>query len=224
MIVAEAKPLAAIAAMLTRVKNKVLVVGCGGCVTVCLSGGQKEAETLAAALRLQTRLAGRPLAVAAVTLERQCDPEYVAALAEQLAGIDGVVSLGCGVGVQCLAETYPEVVVVPGQNTKFAGATVEPGVWEERCALCGECILDKTGGVCPVARCAKSLLNGPCGGSQNGRCEINPDLPCAWQLIYDRLKSQGRLDLLREITPPKDWSPNRDGGPRKVVSEDMRYE
>lgn len=221
MIVAEAKPIEEIAAMLKRVK-KVLVVGCGGCVTVCLSGGQKESEILASALRMKSQIDGQPLEVETVTFERQCDPEYAAKLEEHLKGVDCVVSMACGVGVQFLAEKYPNVWFVPGLNTKFAGATMEHGVWEERCGLCGECILHTTGGVCPIIRCSKSLLNGPCGGSQNGVCEVSKDTPCAWQLIYDRLKGQGRLDMMFEVLPPKNWSKNRDGGPRKIVREDVR--
>jgi hypothetical protein len=84
--------------------------------------------------------------------------------------------------------------------------------------------LDLTAGVCPIARCAKSLLNGPCGGSQQGKCEIDPEVPCAWQLIYDRLKAQGRLDRLLEITPARDWSTSRHGGPRRLLREDLRIE
>jgi len=121
-----------------------------------------------------------------------------------------------------MAESYPEIIFVPGQNTRFIGAAIEHGIWEERCALCGECVLAKTGGVCPIMRCSKSLLNGPCGGSQKGNCEISKETPCGWQLIYDRLKGQNRLDLLNEVLPAKNWSVNRDGGPRKYVREDVR--
>jgi len=100
----------------------------------------------------------------------------------------------------------------------------EQGVWAERCAACGDCILGLTGGICPIARCSKSLLNGPCGGSSKGKCEVNDQTDCAWQLIYDRLAGQGRLDLLMEIRPPKNWKASRDGGPRKIVREDLRLE
>jgi hypothetical protein len=114
--------------------------------------------------------------------------------------------------------------VYPGVNTKFLGGTNEPGLWTENCQSCGDCILDRTGGICPIARCSKSLLNGPCGGSQNGKCEIDKDIDCAWQLIYDQMKGLGRLDDLLKIEPIKDWSKNRDGGPRKVVREDLKNE
>jgi hypothetical protein len=95
-------------------------------------------------------------------------------------------------------------------------------VFEERCQACGDCVLGLTGGICPIARCSKQLLNGPCGGSQNGVCEIDAETPCAWQLIYERMDARGQLDRLLEIQPPKDWSTSRDGGPRKIVREDLR--
>jgi ferredoxin len=223
MIVAEAKPLAEIAELLGEVR-KILVVGCGGCVTVCLAGGEKEVGIMAAALRMMYKKKGKELETIEVTLTRQCDPEYVQMLEKYITeDVDCILSLACGVGVQFLAERYNKWVI-PALNTKFAGGTIEHGVWEERCGLCGECILHKTGGICPIIRCSKSILNGPCGGSQNGRCEVNKDIPCAWQLIYDRLKALNKLELLLEIQPPKDWSKARDGGPRKVVREDVRIE
>ena len=124
--------------------------------------------------------------------------------------------------MQAIAEHFPESWVVPGLNTSFLGLPTEQGVWAERCAACGDCILGITGGICPIARCSKSLLNGPCGGSEDGHCEIDPGTPCAWQLIYDRLSSMGRLDTLLEIQPPKNWRTSRDGGPRKITREDLR--
>lgn len=220
MIVAENKPLAEIAELI-KDYNKVLFLGCGGCVTVCLSGGEKETEIMATALRLKRKLEGKPLETLTYTLTRQCDPEYVASIENLVGQAEAIVSLACGVGVQYLAEHYPDKWVIPAANTKHIGGSIVHGVWEERCGLCGECILHKTGGICPIIRCSKSILNGPCGGSQDGHCEIDKETPCAWQLIYDRLKTLNRLDLLTELQPPKDWSKARDGGPRKVVREDV---
>lgn len=221
MIIAEGKPITEVAELIKDAK-KVLVVGCGGCVTVCLAGGEKEVGILASALRMLRQQQDNPLETVEVTITRQCDPEYVAMLDRHITDdIDCILSMACGVGVQFLAEKYP-VWVVPALNTKFAGGSVEHGVWEERCGLCGECILHKTGGICPIIRCSKSILNGPCGGSQNGKCEVESSIPCAWQLIYDRMVALGRLDQLLAIEPVKDWSKSRDGGPRKVVREDVR--
>jgi len=220
MIVTENKPIKEISELI-KDYNKVLFLGCGGCVTVCLSGGEKETEIMATALRLKRRLEGKPLETTSYTITRQCDPEYVTSLENLIKETEAVVSLACGVGVQYLAETYPDKWIIPAADTKFIGGSIEHGLWEERCGLCGECILHKTGGICPIIRCSKSILNGPCGGSQYGKCEISKDTPCAWQLIYDRMKTLGKLDLLTEYQPAKDWSKSRDGGPRKVTREDV---
>ena len=221
MIVAEQKPLEEIRGMIAGCK-KILIVGCGTCTTVCFAGGEKEVGILASALRMARGIEGDPIETVERTVQRQCEPEYVDELQEIIEKFDAVLSLGCGAGVQMLAERFPQVLILPGLNTKFIGVTLEQGVWSERCVGCGDCVLDKTAGICPITRCSKSLLNGPCGGSQKGKCEIDPEIDCAWQLIYDRLKALGRLDSLMEIMPPKDWSTGHHGGPRKVVREDLR--
>jgi ferredoxin len=221
MIIAEQKPLEEIKTLIGD-STDVLIVGCGTCVTVCFAGGEKEAEILASCLRMAFKLEGNPKSVSHFTVQRQCEWEFIDPIRELVNDVNVVVSLGCGIGVQALAERFPDAIVVPGLNTTFLGLPVEHGVWEERCIACGECILGLTGGICPIARCAKQLLNGPCGGSQNGACEIDPNIPCAWQLIYDKLKAQNRLDLLMEIQPPKDWSKSRDGGPRHITREDLK--
>lgn len=221
MIIAEQKPLEEIKTMLADAQ-KVLVVGCGTCVTVCFAGGEREAAITATSLRMTSKLDGSEKDVTDVTVQRQCEWEYLDQIAEEVADADIVLSLGCGIGVQAMVEHFPKAWVVPGLNTTFLGLPTEQGVWAERCAACGDCILGLTGGICPIARCSKSLLNGPCGGSEDGHCEIDPDVPCAWQLIYDRLSSMNKLDVLLELQPPKNWSVSRDGGPRKIVREDLR--
>ncbi len=221
MIIAEQKPLEEIKALVGDA-HKVLVVGCGTCVTVCFAGGAREAAIISASLRMTSKLAGNPKEVSDVTVQRQCEWEYLDEIADQVKEADLVLSLGCGIGVQAMVEHFPDAWVVPGLNTTFMGLPTEQGVWVERCAACGDCILGLTGGICPIARCSKSLLNGPCGGSEAGHCEISPEIPCAWQLIYDRLSSKGKLDVLLEIRPPKNWRTSRDGGPRKIVREDLR--
>ncbi len=220
MIVAQQKPIKDIAQMINDCK-KVLFVGCAGCVTVCLAGGEKETEVLASAMRIKRSLENNPMEAITYTCTRQCDPEYIEPLDNLVKDVDAIVSLACGVGVQYLAERFTDKWVVPALDTKFAGGSIVHGAWEEKCGLCGECILHRTGGICPIIRCSKSILNGPCGGSQNGKCEVNKDIDCAWQLIYDRMKALGKLDQLMEIQPPKDWSKSRDGGPRKAIREDV---
>ena len=221
MIVAEQKSLDEIKTLVGDAEN-VLVVGCGTCVTVCFAGGAREAAITSASLRMSSKLDGNIKEVTDVTVQRQCEWEYLDQIADQVEAADIVLSLGCGIGVQAIVEHFPESWVVPGLNTSFLGIPSEQGVWEERCAACGDCILGLTGGICPIARCSKSLLNGPCGGSEDGHCEIDPDIPCAWQLIYDRLESKGKVHMLMEIQQPKNWQASRDGGPRKIVREDLR--
>jgi len=155
-------------------------------------------------------------------VQRQCEPEFVREAEDLVSWADIVVSTACGIGCQVMNERFPEKLTVPGVNTAFLGAPIEHGVFDERCQACGQCILDTTGGICPIARCAKSMLNGPCGGSQNGKCEVNPAVPCAWQLIYDRLLALDRLDLMTRNVEAKDWRPARDGGQRRIVREDLR--
>ena len=221
MITGEQKSLEEIQSLLGDAE-KVLVVGCGTCVTVCFAGGSREAQILSSSLRMASKLQGHPQDVKDVTVQRQCEWEYLDEIEKEIADADVVLSLACGIGVQAIAEHFPETWVVPGLNTTFLGLPTEQGVWEERCAACGDCILGLTGGICPIARCSKSLLNGPCGGSEDGHCEIDPDVPCAWQLIYDRLTSMGKQDALLELQMPKNWQVSRDGGPRKIVREDLR--
>jgi ferredoxin len=221
MIVAEQKKLEEIKTLVGDAQN-VLVVGCGTCVTVCFAGGAREAAIVAASLRMASKLDGDEKAVTDATVQRQCEWEYLDEIAEQVKEADVILSLGCGIGVQAIAEHFPEKWVVPGLNTSFLGLPTEQGIWAERCAACGDCVLGITGGICPIARCSKSLLNGPCGGSEDGHCEINPDIQCAWQLIYDRLSSMNKLDVLMQRQPPKNWRTSRDGGPRKIVRADLR--
>ena len=221
MIIAEQKSLEEIKTLIGN-SEKVLVLGCGTCVTVCFAGGEREAAIMASSLRMATKLEGKNKAITDITVQRQCEWEYLDQVAEQIGEADVVLSLGCGIGVQAIAEHFPKTWVVPGLNTSFLGLPSEQGVWEERCAACGDCILGLTGGICPIARCSKTLLNGPCGGSEDGHCEIDPEIPCVWQLIYDRLSSLDKLDVLLDLQPPKNWQTSRDGGPRKIVREDLR--
>ena len=221
MIVAERKPLEEIKGLIAD-DRKVLILGCGTCVAICFAGGEKQVGLLATELRIARQMEGNPIEITEETVERQCEWEFVDPVEEKARGADVVLSMACGIGVQTIAERFPGVRVVPALNTSFLGQPVEQGVWSERCLACGDCVLGRTAGICPIARCAKSLLNGPCGGSQDGKCEVNPDLDCAWQLIYDRLKAMGRLDDMLEITPPKDWSVAHDGGPRTIVREDLK--
>jgi len=221
MIVADRKRIPEIRDMVGR-HEKVLLVGCGTCVTVCLAGGEREVGILGSALRMALRLDGNTkTSVDECTIERQCDDAFIDILAHRAGNYDAICSLGCGAGVQALAERFPEIPVYPGLNTQFIGILESQGVWTEKCIGCGNCRVGQFAGICPLSRCAKQLLNGPCGGSRNGKCEVREDLDCAWQLIYDRAEAIGALDTLEATAPPHNWSTARHGGPRKVVREDQ---
>lgn len=221
MIMARPKPIEEI---IDEIKdfNKVLIAGCDGCVTVCEAGGSKEVQVLASALRLYFTKERKRLEIDETSLTRQCDKDYLHELLDTIDDYDGIVSLACGAGVQFMAEMYRKKPIFPGVDTCFIGVTEERGVWAERCQACGQCILASTGGICPISRCSKRMLNGPCGGSEKGKCEVSPDTDCGWHLIYERLKELGQLDFFAEPTDPKDWVSSRDGGPRKIVREDVR--
>ena len=221
MIVADKKPIEEIIEELGA-HEKILILGCNECVTVCEAGGKKEVGILASALRMYFLNQERDVKVDEETLQRQCDHEYLEEIRDRVDQYDAIVSLACGVGVQFTAEKYFSTPVYPGVNTCFMGATEDRGLWTERCQGCGQCILARTGGICPISRCAKRVMNGPCGGSTDGKCEINKEVICAWQLIVERLKALDRFDDYEELSPLKDWSTDRAGGPRKVVREDVQ--
>jgi ferredoxin len=221
MITAERKPIDEIRAMMAPYK-RVLVLGCGSCVAECAAGGEKETGMLASTLRMAAKMEGKEVIIQEKTLDRQCVKDFVILLDDVIDQYDAVLSLGCGAGVQAVAEMFSEIPVLPALNTEFLGETREQGVWVENCLGCGDCMLHFFGGVCPLARCSKQLLNGPCGGSREGKCEINPEVPCAWQAIIDRLDRFGALDRLEQIYPPKDWSRKQGGGPRKIMREDQQ--
>lgn len=221
MIVGSQKPIEEIWEMVKDFR-KVLVFGCNTCVAICHAGGEKEAETIASLIRMRAAQEGKEMEVNHLGVMRHCEPEYFDPVMGEIGKYDLVLSTACGVGVNFLSDRTGTIPVYPGINTSFYGAVPEPGVFEELCAGCGDCIVHMTGGICPIARCSKSLLNGPCGGSEAGHCEINPDVPCAWQLIYDRLSSKDKLHVLLDLQPPKNWRASRDGGPRKIVRQDLR--
>jgi ferredoxin len=222
MIVADRKNVGEIRNMI-KDHDRVLLVGCGTCVTVCLAGGEREVGILGSAVRMALKLIDRGnVVVDECTIERQCEDAFIDALAPRAVEYDAICTLGCGAGAQMLAERFPEKPVYPGLNTQFIGVLESQGIWTEKCIGCGSCRLDEFAGICPITRCAKRLLNGPCGGSQKGKCEVNSEIECAWQLIYERASALGIVDQLESIAAPQDWSTGIDGGPRKVIREDQR--
>lgn len=213
MIVAKRKPFEEIKELLKPYK-KVLNVGCGTCVSVCLAGGQKEVQVLNSELEMARNLEDNPIEMGGVSVERQCDREFLAELDSMVDDYEAILSMACGVGIQFLAERFPHKPVLPGVDTTGLAVNQAVGVYEERCKSCGRCVLAITGGICPVTMCAKGLYNGPCGGTNKGNCEIDSDQPCAWYKIHERLSQQGRLDLITDYTDAVDWT---DQEPRTLV-------
>ncbi|MHB1485367.1 MAG: methylenetetrahydrofolate reductase C-terminal domain-containing protein [Saccharofermentanales bacterium] len=220
MIVASQKPVTELIEKIGDIEN-LMIVGCGTCVTVCMAGGTRETEAMAELLNAYYKKEDMKVNICVHTIERQCDKEFIDELKGCIEMADVVLCMGCGVGVQSIAEAYPDIIITPGLNTQFFGTTLDIGKWGERCGGCGECVLDRFSGVCPIARCSKSLLNGPCGGSQNGKCEVDPQIDCGWQLIFDRAKRTGQLYKLLDIQDAKNWRTSRDGGPRKTIKEEF---
>lgn len=220
MIVAERKPMDELLEMLAPYK-RVLVLGCGGCVTVCLTGGEQQAELLASQLQLAAKARKKPVTTAVDSITRQCEREFFDNLKEQPGDFDAVLSLACGAGVGYMSELYGDVPVLPAMDTTFLASNVGKGIWEEYCRGCGQCMLAWTGGICPVAKCAKSLVNGTCGGTNDGKCEINPDMNCGWLKIYERLEALGRLEEYRKLRPVRDHRKDRGKGIRRLVLKDM---
>ena len=194
------------------------IIGCGTCATLCHTGGKSEV------IEMKEKLEASGKKVTGwMVIPTACDEltrDALRANAEDVDAADCILAMTCAVGVQTIAihlkETKP---VYPALDTLFLGMEESPGHFVEACLQCGSCVLGRTASICPLVRCAKSLLNGPCGGSVGGKCEISPDVPCAWQMIYDRLAEMGRLDIMEEIEPVKDWNTSISGGPRKVDIE-----
>jgi len=215
MIIAEIKPLTEIKDMLKKYR-KILIMGCGACVSVCMSGGKKQVELLASALRMTKKMEGDEAIISERTVPRQCEPRFIDQIKDDASQHDVILSMGCGAGAQEIAERLNPLPVLPAMNTMFIGSADGEGNFLEMCAACGECILSLTGGICPMARCPKGLLNGPCGGTKNRKCEVSPDVPCAWVMIYDRMKELGKLDEFKQIISAKDWSRSQRPGRYKL--------
>jgi len=212
MLISEQKPMEEILRYLNGEKA-VFLIGCKGCAEGCESGGEQQVIEIKQKLEDE----GKTIPGFSV-IDMVCNESLTRLkLAPHLQAIDSsdsILVLTCGIGIQTVAAVVDKVVH-PGCNTISLGGAHAEWKEAERCLECGNCILDYTGGICPIARCPKNLSNGPCGGSEGGKCEVNPDLPCAWHLIIERLTKLGRLDKLEEIIPPKDWSVSLTGGPPK---------
>jgi ferredoxin len=196
MLFTENKPIEEVLNSLGKEKNIFLLV-CNGCAEVCETGGEKALS----AMKTELGKAGKNITGTAL-VDFICNKILVATrLAREIDNIkqaDSIIVLSCGIGVQAVSKVIDKVVH-PAANTVSLGGL--QGLWpsEERCQACGDCALDYTGGICPITFCAKGLLNGPCGGAQNGKCEVDREKDCGWQLIYERLRKVGRLENFGKI-------------------------
>ena len=221
MIVAKRKPFNEIKELVSGAK-KILVLGCGTCVAVCLAGGEKEVAILATQLKMALALENQDVDIDQFTIERQCDREFIEQVNAKVNvdDCDLILSTACGAGVQLVSDVFDHKVVLPALNTTFIGVAEGPGVWTERCRSCSDCVLAETGGICPVTICAKGLVNGPCGGVRKGKCEVDPEKDCAWTLIYNRLEKLGRLDRMEQILGAKKHSV--EAHPAKIIHDAYR--
>jgi len=203
MLVSERKPWGEILSSLAKDKN-IFIIACGGCSEACQTGGKKGLEELKGKLEEE----GKNV-VGSFVVDFACNKILIALklnrYAKNVYNADSILVSSCGVGVQAVANMV-DLPIHPADNTIYMGGF--GGVWtgEERCLQCGDCKLDLTGGICPYANCPKNLLNGACGGSDKGKCEVDPEKDCAWTKIYERLKETGKLDNLRKLTLPHNWN------------------
>lgn len=224
MIILKEKPLNEVLDYLSEGK-RVLIIGCNGCAGIYQVGGEKQATMMAKLLEMAGKLRGKNWELMPTTVLRQCDGQIVATtLRPIIDGYDTILSLACGVGVQTLVEAFSEKVVVPGNDTVFLGAQDrELGMFYERCRACGDCILYETGGICPVTRCAKGLLNGPCGGMSKGKCEVGGwKKDCAWVLIFNRLRQLKKMDSFTVFRPPRDFRVSQPPRELGAIAEEVK--
>lgn len=221
MVKAKIKPIKEILDALKGYKN-ILNVGCGGCVSVCLVGGQREVYAINAEIKVHLKRDNITKKLDSYTIERQCNENFLEELDTKIHEYDCILSMACGAGVQNMAQRFPTIPVFPIVNTVSIGIDKDLGMYEEKCRACGDCVLGYTGGICPVTRCSKGLFNGPCGGTNEEACEINPEIPCAWLEIYNRLKAQDRLDDILKVRQPMEW---QNQTPRTIIQEpyEKRY-
>ena len=184
------------------------LIGCSECASLCGTGGDPELAAMKEALETEgktvtgTLLPKTGCQTLGTKIELKKDKEACAAA-------DAIIVMSCGAGTQSAVEIFPDKPVFPANDSLFLGNMTRFQMFDERCSLCGECVLDQTGGICPVTACPKGLLNGPCGGTDNGKCEVSPDIECAWVRIYERMKKTDQLEDFKKVLKPKDWSASR---------------
>ena len=214
MIISQQKPLGELLDCLKDYK-KIFLVGCGECATTCKSGGQPELDKMKVSLEAAGKtisgmcLPGAPCIAAQIKTE-------LAKNMKDFRSSEAVLVLACGLGVQSVKDNnHFNQEIIPANNTIFGAVMDAQGNFYEKCSMCAECVLSQTAGICPVTLCPKGLLNGPCGGMNNGKCEVDSEKDCAWVLIYRELEKNNKLASLREIRGPKDFK--KSARPHKLI-------
>ncbi len=201
MIITQKKPIEELMAMLEGV-TKVGLVGCGNCATACQTGGEKDLA------EMKEYLEANGKQVVGCAIPDECCQKLLVKKemkAFKDTDVEAIVCMACGDGAQTVAENI-KLPVYPSNNTMFLGQVERVGVFNEACRMCGDCVVGTTGGICPITQCAKSLVNGPCGGQKNGKCEVNPDNDCAWIKIYNRLVELGQEDKIGIVRADKGYA------------------
>ncbi len=196
--------------LIENIKNykSFFLIGCSECATLCATGGEPELKAMKETLEAEGKKITGSF-VAKTGCQVLGTKVELKPFKDAIAETDCILVMSCGAGTQTAVELFEDKPVYPTNDTLFLGNMTRLQMFDERCSLCGKCILDKTGGICPVTACPKGLLNGPCGGTNEGKCEVSPDIECAWVRIYNRMKLINKLEDMREITKPKDWSAHR---------------
>jgi len=214
VIITEQKPIAQIIDSL-KGYTKVFLVGCGECATTCKTGGEEQLLAIKALLEKEGKVVLGACIPSAPCVASQIKTE-LAKNSKILREAEVVLVLACGLGVQSLKDNDRlGLTVLPGCNSLFGAVMDAQGNFYEKCSLCGECVLDITGGICPLTLCTKGLLNGPCGGMDKGKCETDKDKDCAWVLIYRELEKKNKLGNIKKVQPAKDYRKNT--RPRKLI-------
>jgi len=214
MIITEQKPFQEIIDSLKEY-TKIFLVGCGECATTCKTGGEEELLKMKAELEAHGKTVLGMCIPKAPCVASQIKTELAKNM-KLLRQAEAIVVLACGLGAQSVKDSDRlGLVILPGCNTLFGAVMDAQGNFYEKCSLCGECVLDVTAAICPITLCAKGLLNGPCGGVNKGKCEVDKDRDCAWVLIYKELEKKNKLGQLKKIQAPKDFK--KSNKPHKLI-------
>jgi hypothetical protein len=196
--------------------KRFFLLGCSECATLCGTGGEPELNALKEELQKQGKEVTGTFVAKTGCQVLGTKVELKKSSKEALEKTDCILVMSCGAGTQSAVELFENKAVYPTNDSLFLGNMTRMQMFDERCSLCGECILDQTGGICPITACPKGLLNGPCGGTNEGKCEVSPDIDCAWVRIYNRMKKIDQLDDMKKPIKPKNWSAHRKPMSRNV--------